>query len=399
VSAAALLGAISGVGADPVRGGYSRHGFDRVELDLRAWFTEEATRRGLGVETDRNGTLWAWWGEPGDDAVVTGSHLDSVPGGGAFDGPLGVVAALAAVDLLRERGFTPGRPLAITVFPEEEGGRFGVACLGSRLMTGAIDPAAALRLRDPDGTTLAEALAFAGLDAARVGRDDTALARIGVFVELHVEQGRGLIDLGAPVGLARSILAHGRWRLRFTGEGNHAGATLLADRRDPMLPAAGVVLAARRAAAAVSGSRATVGRIIPVPGGTNVIPSTVDLWVDARADDDARTRAVVAEISAAAAELAEAEGCAVTVTEESYGDAVHFDPALLGELAGVLGGVPDLPTGAGHDAGILAAHLPTAMLFVRNPTGISHAPQEHAEDADCEAGAAALADVLAHLAR
>ncbi|MFC5290953.1 allantoate amidohydrolase [Actinokineospora guangxiensis] len=399
MSAAALLGAISGVGKDPVRGGYSRHGFDRVELDLRAWFTEEAARRGLGVETDRNGTLWAWWGEPGDDAVVTGSHLDSVPGGGAFDGPLGVVAALAAVDLLRERGFTPGRPLAITVFPEEEGGRFGVACLGSRLMTGAIDPAAALRLSDPDGTTLAEALAFAGLDAARVGRDDAALARIGVFVELHVEQGRGLIDLGAPVGLARSILAHGRWRLRFTGEGNHAGATLLADRRDPMLPAAGVVLAARRAAAAVSGSRATVGRIIPIPGGTNVIPSTVDLWLDARADDDARTRAVVADISAAAAELAETEGCAVTVTEESYGDAVHFDPTLREDLAGVLGGVPQLPTGAGHDAGILAAHLPTAMLFVRNPTGISHAPQEHAEDADCEAGAAALADVLAHLAR
>jgi beta-ureidopropionase / N-carbamoyl-L-amino-acid hydrolase len=399
VSATALLGAISGVGADPVRGGYSRHGFDRAELDLRAWFTEEASRRGLDVETDRNGALWAWWGAPGDDAVVTGSHLDSVPGGGAFDGPLGVVSALAAVDLLRERGFTPGRPLAITVFPEEEGGRFGVACLGSRLMTGAIDPAAALRLSDPDGTTLAEALAFAGLDAAHMGRDDAALRRIGVFVELHVEQGRGLIDLGAPVGLARSILAHGRWRLRFTGEGNHAGATLLADRRDPMLPAAGVVLAARRAAAAVAGSRATVGRIVPVPGGTNVIPSTVDLWVDARADDDARTRAVVAEISAAAAELAEAEGCAVTVTEESYGDAVHFDPALRDELAGVLGGVPDLPTGAGHDAGILAAHLPTAMLFVRNPTGISHAPQEHAEDTDCEAGAAALADVLAHLAR
>jgi beta-ureidopropionase / N-carbamoyl-L-amino-acid hydrolase len=399
VSTPALLGAISGVGADPVRGGYSRHGFDRAELDLRACSVNQARRRGLDVETDRNGTLWAWWGAPGDNAVVTGSHLDSVPGGGAFDGPLGVAAALDAVDLLRARDFTPGRPLAVTVFAEEEGGRFGVACLGSRLMTGAIDPAAALRLTDPDGGTLADALTFAGLDPARVGRDEAALRRIGVFVELHVEQGRGLIDLGAPVGLARSILAHGRWRLRFTGEGNHAGATRLADRRDPMLPAAGVVLAARRAAAAVAGSRATVGRLVPVPGGTNVIPSAVDLWLDARADDDARTRAVVAEVAAAAAELAEAEGCAVTVTEESYGDAVHFDTALRDTLAGVLGGVPDLPTGAGHDAGILAAHLPTAMLFVRNPTGVSHAPQEHAEDADCQAGAAALADVLAHLAR
>ncbi|MGW5052946.1 allantoate amidohydrolase [Actinokineospora sp. NPDC004072] len=399
MSVAALLGAISGVGADPRRGGFSRHGFDRADLDLREWFTEEATRRGLAVETDRNGALWAWWGEPGDGAVVTGSHLDSVPGGGAYDGPLGVAAALVAVDLLRERGFTPGRPLAVAVFPEEEGGRFGLACLGSRLMTGAVDVDAALRLSDPEGVTLAEAMAAAGLDPAAVGRDERALRRIGVFVELHVEQGRGLVDLGAAVGVAHSILAHGRWRLRFTGEGNHAGATLMADRRDPMVPAAGVVLAARRAAAAVAGSRATVGRIVPVPGGTNVIASTVDLWLDARAGDDAGTRAVVAEIEAAARELAADEGCSVTVTEESYGDTVVFDPALRDELSGLLGGVPDLPTGAGHDAGILAAHVPTAMLFVRNPTGISHAPEEFAADADCEAGARALADVLAHLAR
>ncbi|MGX7824380.1 allantoate amidohydrolase [Actinokineospora sp. 24-640] len=399
MSVAALLGAISSVGADPRRGGYSRHGFDRAELELRAWFTQEAVRRGLSVETDRNGTLWAWWGAPGDGAVVTGSHLDSVPGGGAYDGPLGVAASLAAVDLLRERGFTPGRPLALTVFAEEEGGRFGLACLGSRLMTGSVDPAAALRLTDPDGHSLAEALSYSGLEPGLVGRDEEALRRIGVFVELHVEQGRGLVDLAAPVGVAHSILAHGRWRLRFTGEGNHAGATLLADRRDPMLPAAGVVLAARAAAAAVAGSRATVGRIVPVPGGTNVIASTVDLWLDARAVDDTSTRAVVAEIAAAAEDLAAAEGCSVTVTEESYGDTVVFDPALRDELSGVLGGVPDLPTGAGHDAGILAAHVPTAMLFVRNPTGISHAPEEFATAADCEAGAAALADVLAHLAR
>ncbi|UVS81680.1 allantoate amidohydrolase [Actinokineospora sp. UTMC 2448] len=399
MSVAALLGAISAVGADGRRGGFSRHGFDSADMELRAWFTEEAARRGLAVETDRNGALWAWWGEPGDDAVVTGSHLDSVPGGGAYDGPLGVAAALVAVDLLRERGFTPNRPLAVTVFPEEEGGRFGLACLGSRLMTGAVGTAAALRLSDPDGVTLADALASAGLDPAHVGRDERALSRIGVFVELHVEQGRGLVDLDAPVGVAHSILAHGRWRLRFTGEGNHAGATLMADRRDPMVPAAGLVLAARRAATAIAGSRATVGRIVPVPGGTNVIPSTVDLWLDARAGDDLRTRAVVAEIEAAARELAADEGCAVTVTEESYGDAVVFDAALREELSGVLGGVPDLPTGAGHDAGILAAHVPTAMLFVRNPTGVSHAPEEFASDADCEAGARALADVLAHLAR
>jgi N-carbamoyl-L-amino-acid hydrolase len=388
------LADISSVGRDERRGGYSRHGFDRAELELRQWFTEEATRRGLDVVPDRNGNLWAWWGKPGPDAVVTGSHLDSVPGGGAFDGPLGVVSALQAIDLLRARNFSPVKSIALVVFVEEEGGRFGVACLGSRLMTGAISAEAACKLTDPDGVSFGEAAHKAGFDPLRMGRDEQALRHIGQFVELHVEQGRGL---DVPVGLASSILAHGRWRFTFTGEGNHAGATLIEDRRDPMLPASQLVLAARRAA--TGGARATVGRIVPNPGGTNVIASSVDVWLDARAGDDARTREVVAAISEAAAQAAVDEGCEVRVTEESYGDTVHFDSGLRDEISGVLGGVPALPTGAGHDAGILAGHVPTAMLFVRNPTGVSHAPAEFAEPDDCAAGVVALASTLEHLAR
>jgi N-carbamoyl-L-amino-acid hydrolase len=397
MTATGLLAAIETVGRDPKRGGYSRHGFDRVERELREWFVAEAQRRDLAVRCDRNGNLWAWWGEPGADAIVTGSHLDSVPGGGAFDGPLGLVTALAAVDTLRANGFTPLKPLAIVVFAEEEGGRFGVPCLGSRLLSGAIDPDVARRLHDQDGVSLAEAVAEAGLDATRLGRDDEALSAIGTFVELHVEQGKGLIDLGAPVGVASSILAHGRWRFSFAGEGNHAGATLLGDRRDPMVPAAEMVLAARIAASEVDDARATVGRLVPNPGGTNVIASTVDVWLDARAGDDVNTRAVVDRITDMATDAASREGCELTITEESYGDTVHFDTRLRDSVSAALGGVPALPTGAGHDAGILAAHVPTAMLFVRNPTGVSHAPAEHAEPADCEAGAAALATVLGHL--
>ncbi|SER26689.1 N-carbamoyl-L-amino-acid hydrolase [Lentzea xinjiangensis] len=387
-----MLDQIADVGRDSKRGGYSRHGYDKSELELRHWFVEQAVRRGLDVETDRNGNLWAWWGAPGDDALVTGSHLDSVPGGGAFDGPLGVTSSLRAVDLLRDSGFTPRRPFAVAVFAEEEGGRFGVACLGSRLLTGAIAPEKALGLKDPDGTTLAEAMKAAGYDPDLVGRDERALSRIGQFVELHVEQGRGLT---VPVGVASSILAHGRWRFTFSGEGNHAGATLIEDRRDPMLPASHLVLAARRAAR--DGGRATVGRLVPNPGGTNVIASTVDVWLDARDSDDARTRAMVAEISEAAREAAAEEGCVVTITEESYGDTVHFDAALRDDIAGALGGVPALPTGAGHDAGILAAHVPTAMLFVRNPTGVSHAPEEFAEQSDVDEGVRALAATIEHL--
>ncbi|MCC8250589.1 allantoate amidohydrolase [Saccharothrix luteola] len=389
------LADIADVGRDARRGGYSRHGFDRVERELRAWFVEEAERRGLDVRPDRNGNLWAWWGAPGPDAVITGSHLDSVPGGGAFDGPLGVVSALQAFDLLRARGFVPSKPLAIVVFVEEEGGRFGVACLGSRLMTGAITAEAAAKLVDADGVTFGEAAHAAGFDPLRMGRDDRALSSVGAFVELHVEQGRGL---EVPVGLASSILAHGRWRYTFSGEGNHAGATVIEDRRDPMLPAAQLVLAARRAA--TSGARATVGRVVPNPGGTNVIASSVDVWLDARADDEPRTREVVSEITSAAREAAASEGCEVRVTEESWGPTVHFDPGLMSRVRDALGDdTPALPTGAGHDAGILAAHVPTAMLFVRNPTGISHAPAEFAEADDCAAGVLALATTLEHLTR
>lgn len=394
MSAGALLGDIAGVGRDHLRGGYSRHVFEPAELELREWFTEQAALRGLEVETDANGNLWAWWGQPGPDALVTGSHLDSVPGGGAFDGPLGVVSALAAVDLLRARGVTPGRPIALVVFAEEEGGRFGVPCLGSRLLTGAIDVDMARGLTDAEGTTFADAAASAGLDPARLGTDPAVLGRIGRFVELHVEQGKGLIHQDAPVALGSTVIAHGRWRFSFSGQGNHAGATLLSDRRDPMLPAAAVVGAARTVAAAWPEARATVGRLVPKPGGTNVIASTVDLWLDARVPGSGATPAMVAEIAEAAREAAGQEGCSVTVTEESCSDDVVFDRVLRDEFDRVLGGVPALPTGAGHDAAILAAHVPTAMLYVRNPTGISHAPEEFAEAADVERGAAALADVL-----
>lgn len=392
-----MLGEIAEVGRDAHRGGYSRHVFDDADRQLREWFAERAATVGLDVETDRNGNLWAWWGEPGPDAVVTGSHLDSVPGGGAFDGPLGVASALDAVARLKRDGFVPSRPCAVMVFAEEEGSRFGVACLGSRLMTGAIDPSRAAALTDAAGTSFARAAASAGLDPDAMGADRAALNRIGVFVELHVEQGRGLIDLGAPVAVASSILAHGRWALRFSGQGNHAGTTAMGDRHDPMLAAAGSVIAARAIAASHTGSRATVGRIEPLPGGTNVIASRVDVWLDVRADTDAATRAVVAEIAAAAQDAARGEGCQVAVAEESYTSRVAFDSALRDRVAAALGGVPLLPTGAGHDAGILAAHVPTAMLFVRNPSGISHAPQEWVEGADALAGTDALVGVLKEL--
>lgn len=396
-----LLREIADVGADPRRGGYSRPVYSGAELELREWFAAHAARRGLELETDRNGVLWAWHAPGGTyaGAVVTGSHLDSVPGGGAFDGPLGVASALVAYDTLRERGALGDRPLALTVFPEEEGSRFGVACLGSRLLTGAIDADRARSLSDDSGTTFAEAAARNGLDPRHLGPDPARLAAIDTFVELHVEQGRGLVDLGEPVAIGTSILGHGRWRVSVRGQGNHAGTTRMADRCDPMVVAAAIVLAVRGIARAHDDARATVGRLVPLPGGTNVIASVVDLWLDVRHPDDAITARVVESVRRRAEEIAAEEGCTVSITEESFSATVDFDAALRDELRAVLPTAPRLGTGAGHDAGILEDHVATAMLFVRNPTGVSHSEEEHVEDTDAETGAAALADALAHLLR
>ncbi len=378
------------VGRDGTTGGYRRPAWSAADLTCRGWFEAETARRGLDLTVDRNGNQWAWWGDPDAEGpgVVAGSHLDSVPDGGAYDGPLGVVSALAALDLLRERGHRPARPIGVVAFTDEEGARFGLACTGSRLLTGGLDADRARSLVDGDGTTLAEAMTAAGHDPRHLGRDDEALRRVATLVELHVEQGRGLVDAGAAVGVASTIRPHGRWRLELAGEANHAGTTRLEDRDDPMLRLAAAVLAAREAAVE-HGAVATVGRVAVHPNGTNAIPSSVRAWLDARGATESDVRAVVAEV---------AEVAGAPAVEESWTPEVAFDAGLRDRLARLLGDAPVLPTAAGHDAGILAAAgVEAAMLFVRNPTGVSHSPAEHADDADCAAGVEALAVVLADL--
>jgi beta-ureidopropionase / N-carbamoyl-L-amino-acid hydrolase len=410
------------VGRDSATRGYRRFSWTAADAACRDWFFHAAAKRRLPATVDRNGNLWAWWNPPRAasetlgfarrgsaerpladcaGAIVAGSHLDSVPDGGAFDGPLGVVSAFAALDLLRERGIEPARPVAVAAFTEEEGARFGIACLGSRLLVGAIDPGLARALCDADGTSLAQAMSAAGHDPAGLGPDEELLSRVAAYVELHVEQGRGLADLGAVVGVAERIWPHGRWRLAFAGRPDHAGTAALADRRDPMLPLATAVLAVRRAAAE-HGARATVGKVIAAPGAVNAVSSSVTAWLDARAPDETVLRAVVDQVIAAARDAAVAHSVTMDAREESVTPAVEFDRGmrrtLLSSLAARGVAAPVLATQAGHDAGILAARVPTAMLFVRNPSGVSHSPEEHADLADCEAGVQALASVLEDLA-
>jgi len=376
------------VGRERETGGYRRYAWTPADATLREWFAGQAAARGLDLVTDRAGNQWAWWGDPdaSGPGVAIGSHLDSVPDGGAFDGPLGVVSALLTIDALRAAGLTPSRPVAVVNFGDEEGARFGIACAGSRMVTGALPRDRALGLRDGEGTSMAEAMSAAGHDAAHVGRDEETLRRVGCFVELHVEQGRGLIDLGRPVAVGTGIWPHGRWRMEFAGQANHAGTTRLEDRHDPMLDYAAAVLRARELAQE-HGIVATCGKVVVEPNGVNAIPSRVRGWLDARGADADAVRALVAGLSRDR-----------EIHEESWTPATPFDPALSDRCAAVLDDAPRLASGAGHDAGVLAeAGVATAMLFVRNPTGISHSPAEFAERDDCLRGAEALTAVVTDL--
>ena len=395
------------VGRSAASGGYFRQPFLSAERELAAWFVEACAARDLAVETDSFGNAVGWWrpaggivrdemvSNPGDrprdghglsrpSGVLTRSHRVSVLHGGADVGARGVVWALAAIVQLRGRGFVPTRPIGVAVFVEEEGARFGLACLGSRLATGAITWDVARELTDRDGVRLGDVAEGGGTGL---------LEDVGAFVELHVEQGRDLVDRNAAVGVASGIWPHGRYRFDFTGEANHAGSTRMADRKDPMLTYAMTALAANKQARLVD-ERATFGRLEVAPNGTNAVPSRVSAWLDARASSTESLDELVDVISRQARERADRDGTGLSVTAESVSDPVTFDPALVGR-----DDWPVIPTAAGHDAGILsAAGIPTAMLFVRNPTGISHSPEEHAEVPDCLAGVHALADTLERLA-
>jgi N-carbamoyl-L-amino-acid hydrolase len=403
------------IGRSSSSGGYFRQPFTQPERELADWFREQAAARDLELEADDTGNLVAWW-RPGGivpdvrvddtpagrhegqglsrpDGVLTGSHLDSVLDGGAYDGPLGVVAALAAVDELRSRGVAPVRPIGVSVFVEEEGSRFGLACLGSRLATGAMAWDAARVLTDRDGVALEEVVEGGG---------PGLLAEVGTFVELHVEQGRDLVDRGAAIGVAGGIWPHGRYRFDFEGQANHAGTTRMEDRADPMLTYAMTALAANKQARQQAGaSRATFGRVEVTPNGTNAVPSRVVAWLDARCSSEGLLDELLATIERQATERAGRDGTTVSVAAESVSGAVTFDASLAARVAAdhESGDWPVIATAAGHDAGILStAGIPTAMLFVRNPTGVSHSPAETASMPDCLAGVHALAETLERLA-
>jgi len=391
-----LFDALAAIGGEP-GGAVTRLALTPELAQAERWFDATAARLGMDVTVDRNGNRWA--GGTQRAAIMTGSHLDTVPHGGRFDGALGVVCGLIAAHLVRRRGAR--RAVGVVAFADEEGGRFDTPTFGSRLMVGALAPDAVLERRDRAGVTLREALRDAGMDPDALGRDDESVGRIAAFVELHVEQGTLLSERGRPLGIGSAIRPHGRWRFDLTGEANHGGTTELDARRDPMIALAELIEAAAHSARE-HGALATVGKLEVFPNASNSVAGRVSAWLDVRAEETDAVARVVEDVTGAVRARVASARVELAVSRESDVPRVRFAAELRERVAATLAerGLAPLPldTGAGHDAGALAARVPTAMLFVRSSSGVSHSAAEAAAPADCLTGIAALAAVLEDLA-
>ncbi len=381
--------------------GANRPGLSAAEEEAHVLVAGWLARAGADVTRDRVGnTLGRLRGEDDDAAEIwVGSHLDSVPDGGRFDGALGVVAAVAALERLRGRRLN--RTIAAVAFRDEEGWRFGHGFFGSRAACGLVQPGD-LALRDAAGTTVAEALAELGFaDGATDGPDQPAPA---VFIEPHIEQGPVLEGAGEPLGIVRTITGMAGMRVTFDGRGGHAGTVPLADRSDALVAAARYVLALRREASGLPDAVVTVGECVIPRAASNVIPERVALSVDARAPLDDTLDRLVDAVEGLAHQAADAEGGSVAVERLYRHGPVALDEdiqAALGRACAAVGTSPPvLVSGAGHDAGILAAAgAGVGMLFVRSGAGgASHSPEEITDPEAIELAVQALVVALSELA-
>jgi N-carbamoyl-L-amino-acid hydrolase len=349
------------------------------------WFGDQARGARLRVERDPAGSLWAvpdtagpWW--------ATGSHLDSVRAGGRYDGALGVAAGFAVAERV------PG--VAVLAFADEEGARFNTPTFGSRALVGRLDVGDALARVDDDGVALADAMRAAGVDPHLIEQAPGWLDRLGGFVELHIDQTQELDRLVVPAGVVRSLAARMRLALTFVGRADHAGTTRRGERRDALAAAARLIVAADELAGGDPDFLVTSSRLLVEPNAFTTVPARVRLWIDGRTPDGERLSEWRDALSQQARELAERTRVEIGLNTASYSDAVEFDP----DVRAAFGALPELVCFAGHDAGILAPRVPAGMVFVRNPTGVSHAPDEHVELADAAVAAEALRSTLEALA-
>jgi N-carbamoyl-L-amino-acid hydrolase len=353
---------------------------------------------GMDVAIDGIGNVVATWAgtDPEAAPVMVGSHIDTVRTGGRFDGNLGVLAGLELVETLASAGVTPTRSIQVAFFTDEEGARFPPDMLGSLVYVGGLAIEDALDARAADGTRLADELHRSGYAGPM---PCPAAAFPDSYVELHIEQGPVLEDEGVTIGVVTGVQGISWSEFTVTGQSAHAGTTPMRLRHDPMVVAARIVSDARAVAAGVGGAQvATVGRIDAFPNLTNVIPQRVVLTLDVRNTDEAVLRDVERELFAAAERAATDEDCTIERVELARFEPVEFDGGMIDLVeatAKELGlSTKRMPSGAGHDAQMLARVCPTGMIFVPSVNGLSHNLAEYTHPADVEAGANVLLHVV-----
>jgi N-carbamoyl-L-amino-acid hydrolase len=378
--------------------------FGPADMKARAWLIALCKKAGLSVRQDAVGNTFARWqgSDPQAPAIGTGSHIDAIPNAGKYDGVVGVLGGLEAIRSLQESGFRPKHSIELLVFTSEEPTRFGIGCLGSRLLSGTLSPESAQKLTDKDGRSLDVARSSAGIHG------DLQEVRLPpgyykAFVELHIEQGPLLEREGTPLGVVTKIAAPASFRVIVEGSGGHAGALLMPDRRDALCAAAEVILAIESAARA-SGALdtvATVGICDVFPGAINSVPSRVTLGVDVRDTDQARRDEVLRKVSEACDEISKTRQAPIRIEPLNADAPATCAPELVEALskscaARNLKFMPMISR-AYHDSLFMSRVAPTAMLFIPCHKGYSHRPDEFASPEHISQGTLVLAETLASL--
>jgi ureidoglycolate amidohydrolase len=380
--------------------------FSETDMKARAWLKERCRAAGLQVREDAIGNTFARWSSNHDDGPIvgTGSHIDAIPNAGRYDGTVGVLGGLEAIRSLKESGFVPKRAIELLMFTSEEPTRFGIGCLGSRLLAGAIDEQTAIGLHDQDGASLDEVRQAAGFHGPLSSVRLPANYYAG-FIELHIEQGPLLEQAQLQAGLVTNIAAPASMRIVLKGEGGHAGSVLMPDRHDALTGAAELILAVESIALATGAidTVATTGACDVFPGAVNSIPSRVTLGVDVRDTELFRRDSVVRLITNAANVPARKRGLSVEIELLNADDPALANPRILDVLRRSCGEEDviwmDMVSRAYHDSLFMSRIAPTAMLFIPCRAGISHRPDEFASLPDIAVGVRVLAQALGKLAQ
>ncbi|MDQ0255106.1 allantoate deiminase [Evansella vedderi] len=399
------LAELSRIGLTP-EGGSSRMGFSKEEREAKELVKSWMKEAGLSVREDGAGNVFGRLEGKvkGEAAVLSGSHVDSVPNGGHFDGPLGVLAALEVVEAWRETGFVPNKPYEVVIFTDEEGSRFNGGLLGSEAMIGEIDREHMLKLVDVYGNSFEQVLTEYGLSVDHFFTSERVLSEVAAFVEVHIEQGKRLEKEDLPVGIVTGIAGPCWMEISFIGEAGHAGNTPMDDRADALIAASRFVSKVEELPSVVSPSAvATVGRLHVYPNGVNVIPGKVTLTVDIRDIHEETRDELVEKIVLLGEQVAAERGVSVEMNEKTRIMPVPVSEEMQrkGKAAvEKLGYRPYyLPSGAGHDAMIVGRKVPAAMLFTRSKDGVSHNPKEWSSLNDCVATIHVLKNMVEELVK